>query len=239
LLGVGWWQYQQPANHRSRLFQRRVLHHDLPHSLRDGYSADQLRASGFDNVLNTSCVTLWDLDKAAQASIPTGRAGSVITTLTDYKPAPALDRAMLELLQRRYDEVSIWIQGAGDYAYIESLGVSGVRIIDPQLEAFDEALTAAGELDYIGTRLHAGVRAMYRGRRAMILGVDNRATEIARDVQLPVIERANAVEELDDWIDGNSATRLTIPWNAITAWKDAIRGHLGLPETVPIKPQVT
>lgn len=239
LLGVGWWQYQKPANRRTRIFQQRVLSHYLPHSLRDEYSASQLRKSGFENVLNTSCVTLWDIEPAVQQQIPARKASSVVTTLTDYKPDPGKDGLMLEVLRRRYDEVLVWIQGAGDYAYIRELGVHGLTIVDPQLEAYDEVLQSSRDLDYIGTRLHAGVRAMLHRRRAMILGVDNRATEIARDIALPVMERDGSLESLEKWIDGENPTVLNLPWDKIDEWRQAIRTYLGLAALPPTSSQVT
>ena len=41
----------------------------------------------------------------------------------------------------------------------------------------------------VGTRLHAGIRALQKGNQALILSVDNRATEINKDINIPVISR--------------------------------------------------
>ena len=55
------------------------------------------------------------------------------------------------------------------------------------------------ELDYVGTRLHAGVRAMQKGRRSIILSIDNRAREMGKDYNLNVIER-NDIYKLEEYI---------------------------------------
>ena len=229
LLGVGWWQYQTAPNLYTRLVLRRVLHRRRLHSLRDGYTVDQLGQAGFANLLNTSCVTLWELNENRQSAIPHSRSGSVVATLTDYKPDPSADRGMLEILQEKYDRVFVWIQGAGDFEYLKSLGVAGVETVDPQLAAYDDLLASSQAVDYVGTRLHAGVRAMTHGRRTIIISVDNRATEISRDTGLTVLSREGGIEALSDKIEEEFPTRLRLPWDAIEAWRQSLREELGLP----------
>lgn len=232
LLGVGWWQYQGRPNIQTRMFLRRVLHRTFSHSLRDGYTLAQLGAAGLHNAINTSCVTLWEMDATKQAAIPQRKAASVVATLTDYKPAPKYDKALLEMLQRSYEKVYVWIQGSRDYRYLSELGVAGVEPVDPHLDAYDEILTSNVDLDYVGTRLHAGVRAMTRGRRSIIIGVDNRAVEIAKNTDLPMIPRDDGVEAVASRIGSTFATNMTLPWDAIQQWKDALRGELGLPQRI-------
>lgn len=228
LLGVGWWQYQSAPNLCSKLFLRRVLHPSFPHSVRDEYTAGQVRRAGIENVSNTSCVTLWEFNEGKQASIPCGRSGAVVTTLTDYSPSPARDAALLLLLKKHYEKVYIWMQGSRDYDYFLSLGISGVEIVDPYLSAFDELLSSRAGIDYVGTRLHAGIRAMKFNRRSIILSVDNRAEEIARDVGLKVYSREREEEGLGALIESEFETRLNLPWRAIQEWRAAFRAELGL-----------
>ncbi|TOG81065.1 capsular biosynthesis protein, partial [Vibrio parahaemolyticus] len=65
-------------------------------------------------------------------------------------------------------------------------------IIAPSLESFDEVLSS-GNVDYIGTRLHGGVRALQKKVRTLILAIDNRAWEKKKDFNLPVVERNDEV----------------------------------------------
>ena len=44
-------------------------------------------------------------------------------------------------------------------------------------------------IEYIGTRLHGGIRALQHGRRTMIIAVDGRAMEKKKDIHLPVVDR--------------------------------------------------
>lgn len=44
-------------------------------------------------------------------------------------------------------------------------------------------------IDYVGTQLHAGIRALQKKRRSVILGVDNRADEKAKSYNLNVVNR--------------------------------------------------
>ena len=46
-------------------------------------------------------------------------------------------------------------------------------------------------IDYVGTRLHAGIRALQHKKRTIIIGIDNRAIEKAKDFNLTVIDRKN------------------------------------------------
>lgn len=234
LLGVGWWQYQGLPDFWTRMFLRRVLHHDFPHSLRDGYTLNRLGQAGFANAMNTSCVTLWEFDQERQSAIPSMRAEAVVTTLTDYKPAPADDRALLELLKARYAKVYLWLQGSRDHAYLERLEMQGIEVVGPQLSAYDDLLSSSLSLDYVGTRLHAGIRAMKHARRSIIIGVDNRAMEIGADVGLNVFQRGDAVDRLAKMIDSDLATELNLPWHNIAAWRAALRKELGLSATDPV-----
>jgi ABC-type amino acid transport system permease subunit len=153
------------------------------------------------------------------------KAKRVVTTLTDYRKDPEKDTMMLETLKRHYPSVELWLQGTGDLAYFKSLKVSGVATIAPSLGAFDASLTS-DSTDFIGTRLHAGIRAMQKGQRALIVSVDNRATEMGRDFQLPVLSRT-AMKTLDEYIETAPATKITLPIESITAWRNQFHSAVG------------
>ncbi|QXQ05072.1 polysaccharide pyruvyl transferase family protein [Sphingosinicellaceae bacterium] len=216
LLGVGWRRYGEAASWSSRRLLNSVLSTDFVHSVRDSYTLDRL-AGIKPKASNTACMTMWRLDAAATAKLPRTKATRVVTTLTFYSKDEAADRRMLELLKGNYATVAIWSQQAPDLAYLESLGVPGIEVIPPTLRAYNSYLDNE-DIDFIGTRLHGGVRAMQKGHRALIIGIDNRATEIARDTGLPVVPRGSD-EAISAWIHAGCATTITLPTEAIAQWK--------------------
>ncbi|WP_460772518.1 polysaccharide pyruvyl transferase family protein [Microbacterium sp. GXF7504] len=210
LLGVGWWQYQD-VNWFSRSIWQRLLR-DRTHSVRDAYTKERLESFGL-KAINTGCPTMWRLDDVIHH--PEERR-NVIATITDYHRNPTRDRKMLLALGELYDSVSVWLQGAKDKSYVESLEVD-VSFIPPSLHAFDEALDKH-DSDYFGTRLHAGVRALQHNVRATIVAIDNRATEISADTGLPIVSNAFTHADVAH-SKSRSSTLLRIDREAITEWK--------------------
>ncbi len=217
LLGCGWWHYQRPPDLYSRFMLRRILCGRHRHSVRDAYSGRQLQAAGIDAVLNTACVSMWPLTAGHCAAIPHERAPRVMTTLTGYAADAAHDRAFIQLLRRHYSEVLLWPQQPEDVAYCASLDQAGVRLIRPNLAEFTDFLRNS-HVDYVGTRLHGGIRALQLGKRALILAVDNRAVEIGADTQLPVVARRDTAA-IERWIKTPAPTRIALPAEAIAAWR--------------------
>lgn len=226
-LGVGWGYYCDDISPMSRFVYRTILSKTGLHSVRDGYTEGKFREMGIENVVNTGCPTLWGLTPEHCAAIPTRKASRVITTLTDYDRDYDRDRRMLGLLRELYDEVFVWIQGVEDEDYLHELtDVSDLRIIPRSLEAYTEALKM-GDADYVGTRLHAGIHAMNLGVRTIILAVDNRAIEMGRDFNLPVIRREEPEEKLRDRITGQWHTEIRLPTEQINAWKGQFTARTG------------
>ena len=58
-----------------------------------------------------------------------------------------------------------------------------LEIISPNLRSFDFILENE-DIDYVGTRLHAGIRAVQKSVRTFIVTIDNRAKEISKDIYL-------------------------------------------------------
>ena len=193
-VGVGMGDERDRPTLYTRRFYASVLSKTFIHSTRDERTAEFLRGMGF-RAVNTGCCTLWGLDEAFCRTIPPGKGRDVVFTLTDYKPDPVLDRRLVEILVQEYENVYFWTQGKGDFSYFQSLGDGlPVTVIPPSLEAYEELLRRP-ELDYVGTRLHGGIKAMQMGRRAVILSVDNRAEDMHRDFSLCILPRS-AVETL-------------------------------------------
>ena len=218
-MGVGWGYYCDEISKISKFAYRTVLSKKKLHSVRDGYTERKFREMGIKNVVNTGCPTLWGLTPEHCARIPQKKASRVITTLTDYDRDPEADRFMLDILKSSYKQVFVWLQGTEDFSYLQSLiDPDSVQIIDRDLEQYTKALDM-GDVDYVGTRLHAGIHAMNRGVRTIILAVDNRATEMGRDFNLPVMDRSDLEHTLMDKICSQWETSVKIPIEQIDLWK--------------------
>lgn len=218
LMGVGWWQYQKSPDLYTSVLLRRVLSKKKIHSVRDEYTKVKLSAIGITNVLNTGCPTMWGLTSEHCAKVSNEKAASVVFTLTDYKRLPHIDRKLIDTLKKMYKTVYFWPQGTGDLKYIHSLSPSGVRILPMTLSAFNTLLDSETSLDFVGTRLHGGVRALQKKRRTLILAVDNRAREISKDTKLPVVERED-FEAIENWIQSPCRPNIKMDFDAINSWR--------------------
>ncbi|MCR5703799.1 MAG: polysaccharide pyruvyl transferase family protein [Eubacterium sp.] len=218
LLGTGWREYEGEPNAYSRYFWKKALHREMIHSVRDGYTEEKLRKLGFNNVLNTSCPTMWKLTPEHCKEIPRKKANRVVTTLTNYRMNPEEDVKMLEMVCRNYEEVYIWIQALEDYNYLKQIfDVNRLKIVNPMLKNLDEVLQLE-DMEYCGSRLHAGIRALNYKKRVTILAKDNRALEIGKDTGLNVV-KSSEVQLAEDIINGEIETNLSIPFENIEKWK--------------------
>jgi polysaccharide pyruvyl transferase WcaK-like protein len=219
LMGVGWWQYQEKPNKYTARLLKTVLSADRMHSVRDGYTKGMLNQIGIGNVVNTACPTMWDLSPEHCAGIKKEKAKSVVTTLTYYNANEQDDRMLLETLSGKYEEVFLWIQGIDDLSYLKTIypDYHKIKLIAPTLEAYDEVLQNP-DIEYVGTRLHAGIRALQKKRRTLILAVDNRAIEIGKDTNLNVIPRKE-IRESGFFIDHSYTTEIRLPVKEIHLWK--------------------
>jgi hypothetical protein len=219
LVGVGWWQYQKKPNLYTRYLLQRILHREVIHSVRDEYTKNYLQSIGIENVINTSCPTVWGLNNAEYANLSIKRSDKVVCTLTDYHQNPISDSAFLHQMIQKYGSCYLWLQGAGDRQYFDSLGMppGSIKLIPPKLSAYDQFLIEH-DVDYVGTRLHAGIRALQKGRRALILGIDNRAMEIGKNIGLNVCDRKDH-DSISRFCQNSDFTQLRIPEKEIQIWQ--------------------
>ena len=218
LLGCGWWQYQEGVNNYTKDIYQTVLSKNELHSVRDSYTLEKLKNIGIKNVLNTSCPTLWGLTPEKCKHVPHTKGDDVVTTLTFYKKDKNLDYKMLQILSENYKKVFVWIQGMNDFHYLNEIkgDLNNIELIDPTVEAYNSILKRPN-IDYVGTRLHAGVRALQNNVRTLILAVDNRAIEIGKDVNLNVIKRED-VEDALNFISNDYITQIKLPIDNINKW---------------------
>lgn len=222
LIGVGSYQYSGEPDWKAKWFYRRALSDRWVHSVRDNYTLNKLAQIGVTNVMNTGCPTMWRLTEAHCKEIPQSRAKNVVFTLTDYNQEPTSDAKLIETLMGIYEGIYFWPQGSGDLKYLSLLmkpdWKDRTEVIPAHLEFFDTTLEQIQSLDYVGTRLHAGIRALQKFRRAIIVGIDNRALEKQRDFNVPVCSR-NDTDTLIDTIKGSFETRIHMPVENIEKWK--------------------
>lgn len=207
-IGVGTLLYQK-CNYYSKSVYKKLFHPDYIHSVRDEYTVKFLNSIGIHNVVNTGCPTMWGLTPEHCEKIPKKKSNKVVFTLTDYSQNKQRDEFLIKTLLEHYDKVSFWVQGIKDYDYFRTLERSEcVSIVPPSLEAYN-AFLDSDEMDFVGTRLHGGIRALQKGHRTLIIGIDNRAIEINRDTGLPVLN-SEEMNRLPDIIEARYDTKIDL-----------------------------
>lgn len=218
-MAVGWEYYCDDISKSSKTIYRKVLSRKGLHSVRDRYTERKFHEMGIHNVIYTGCVTLWEMTPERCAAIPRRKAKDVVTTITDYSRSPQADKKMLDILSNHYDTVYVWIQGQNDLQYLQSLtDMEKIRTIDRSVSDYEDILKR-GNIDYVGTRLHAGIFAMNYGVRSIVIAIDNRAREMGRDANLVLLDRADIGEKLGALVESEIITDLRIPWKNIEKWK--------------------
>lgn len=231
LVGCGWSSYtSRNVGLYSKLFYKRLLSSEYLHSVRDEYSKRMLIEAGVTNVVNTGCATLWGLTKEHCAMIRRSKGEIAVTTITDYRQDMARDTEMMRILAEQYAQVHVWPQGSRDFEYLSRLGLlDSVRLIEPSLKSYDDFMRSHPEADYVGTRLHGGIRALQHGNRSIIVSIDNRAREMGRDFKLPAIER-ESIGTLSLKVNEPFATAIAIDEDAI---KSFLRSLDSISDTLP------
>ena len=226
LMGVGFDAKDESFDGYTKKLLHTILSKDGIHAVRDSFSERKLKSMGISNVLNTGCPTMWNLTPAHCAAIPTAKAKNVVCTVTDYCHDKANDKAMLDILLEGYEKVYLWLQGKDDLAYIRELGYADKLILIPSTLADYDTVLKQSDLDYVGTRLHAGIRALSSGHRSLIIAVDNRAECIGADTGLPIIRREDIIIALKNCLNGNIETQITLPWENIARWKEHMKDYI-------------
>lgn len=217
LCGVGWHKYQSPPDFITGFILRSMLSKNYLHSVRDRYTEKHLQSIGIKNVVYTGCPTMWNLTPEHCSKLPMHKAKVAVITVTEYLKNIEVDRAWLDTVVKNYDQVYFWSQMYEDLGYAKSQLGDKIKVIAPTLAAFNEFL-ATTDCDFIGNRLHGGIRALQHGRRTLILEVDNRAAEIGRDTGLQTLPRAD-IAGIQTWINNPRPVTITMPFAAIEQWK--------------------
>ena len=221
LFGVGSSNMNYKPNTITRLYYGKLLSRSFLHSVRDKETEDFLKSIGYHNVVNTSCPTTWNINFE---KINHAKTSCAIITITDYKKDPIKDREMINIISSNYKTIYLWNQGSNDIEYLKTITSDNVfkkiKVIPSSLSYLDNFLKVyRNNLNYIGTRLHAGIYCMDKGIRTHIVGVDQRARNIASEVGLPFIERSK-IEKLDNLIVSAYDINCSLPNDKISEWKN-------------------
>ena len=203
---------------------RYLLTDEYLHSVRDSNTERALRSIGIENVINTACVTMWDLTPEFCASIPINKATDVLTTITDYGFDSVNDGYMLRTLKKHYRNVYLWVQGSEDLDKLHSMPESdGIELVQGGFAGLEQFVKEHGDIDYFGTRLHCGIYCLNHKIRSMIVTIDNRAADIQRDTNIPTVNRPDLKRDMERLIEQPRSTDIHIPVENIQRWKEQFR----------------
>lgn len=221
LLGVGSGINSSNINFYTKRLYSKVLSHDFVHSVRDDYTEEMLNKLGY-KVINTGCPTIWGFTSDFCRQIPESKADSVIFTLTGYQSDVENDKMMVRLLQQNYNHLYFWPQTFEDLNYLKSLGRFEYQVIPPNLESYDKALEM--DVDYVGNRLHGGIRALQHQKRSLIIAIDYRAENMLRNFSLPIISREKIKYDLEDIINSKTSVAVSgLDFEKIANWKSQFK----------------
>lgn len=217
-LGCGVAINSDKINAYTKYIYKHILSKEYIHSTRDDNTVKFLEELGF-KAINTGCPTLWGLTKEKCKKIPTKKSDKVVFTLTDYNRAINEDQKLVDILNKNYKKVYFWTQGSNDLEHFKNLkNTETIEIISPNIKAYTKILDGH-DVDYIGTRLHAGIYAMNHLARSIILAIDNRTRDMKNSYKLNSIERTN-IDKLEELINSEFETKIEINEENINKWKN-------------------
>lgn len=214
-VGVGVGEEEKSNKYTTYLYNK-MLNHDYFHSVRDERSKTYLESIGL-KAINTGCSTMWMLTPEFCQTIPTKKAKNVVFTLNEYEKDPR-EQVLIDTLRAHYEHLFFWPQGVNDYEYLHKYSrVEDITIVPPTKNAYEKILNR-DDVEYVGTRLHAGIYAMRHRKRSIIIVIDERAREINKCNNLICIEKDN-LSDLGNLIESDLKTEIVMPFDEINRWK--------------------
>lgn len=214
----------EKTNWYTRKMYQRVLSHDYYHSARDERTKEYIESLGL-KAINTGCVTMWKLTPDFCKTIPTTKARNAVFTLTAGTNLMKEDQFLIDTLNEKYETVYFWPQGMFDFDYFKSLNNTQIIKILPANKAAYDHFLSENDVDYVGMRLHGGIYAMRHARRAIIISIDERASEINKANHLNSID-INNIHQLPEYIDSEFETQVVMDYDAINQWKSQFDGFI-------------
>ncbi|MEG1410483.1 MAG: polysaccharide pyruvyl transferase family protein [Romboutsia sp.] len=217
LVGVGAGSGSKSNIYTKNLY-RKLLNNNMYHSVRDERSKNFVEELGL-KAINTGCPTMWKLTPEHCKDIPKRKSNSVVFTLTKCQKEDERDQVLIDTLVEKYNKVYYWVQGIDDLDYLNKFkNIEHIKIVNPSLAKYEEILEM-DDLDYVGTRLHAGIYAMRYKKRSIIIAIDERAREINKSNNLNCIEK-DQIHEIGNFIDSEFETNIKLPLTEINKWKN-------------------
>lgn len=228
MLGCGWIDESERVDLYSRLKIKLLYPKNFPHSVRDSKTKNLLESIGYKNIYNTSCPTIWNLPSNINSLLPSKKSSACVFTLTDYRKDYKRDNELIRIICSNYDEIYFWPQGSLDTQYLSELVAKNnlsnqfknIRIIPRDLKSFDKLLEEK-KIDYIGTRLHGGIRALQNYKRTIIIAIDNRASGIGKDNNLCILDRKKIFSGLETLIY-KFENKIQINYQIIDSYKEKL-----------------
>lgn len=211
LIGVGTrggYPFKNEINDYTKKIYNTVLSKEFIHSVRDSIAKNELEKIGL-KCIETGCPSLWRLNEKHCAEIPKHKSDKVILSLTRGLREPDKDQLIVDILKDNYKKIFFWIQSPKDIDYLYTLkNTENIETINPNLEYFSEFLKS-NNIDYIGTRLHGGIFAMWYKKRTIIISTDKRASNFKYDHNIPCVDR-NEINNLHNLINSNFETNIKL-----------------------------
>lgn len=217
LVGAGINPNRKNMDIYTKLLYKKMLNKEIIHSVRDEKTKQVLEKLGL-KAINTGCATLWMLTEEFCKTIPQSKSNNVIFTLTDYCQDKEKDQFLIDVLNKNYEKVYFWVQGSEDLEYFNTFkNTQNIIVVGPSLNEYKKVLKN-NDIDYVGTRLHAGIFAMQNRKRSIILIVDNRARDMKKTYNIVAIERNN-IKQLEEMINSKIDTNINVNEKLILKWK--------------------
>lgn len=211
LIGAGATDGSLKLDYLAKFLYNSVLSKDYIHSVRDEQAKTLLDSIGIKSI-NTGCPTLWGLSSNHCKKIPSKKANNCVISVSGYVDLidRKNDQLFIDIIEKNYEKKYIWIQTTEDEKYFDSLDNTNEFSKIYSLSKYSEILSS-GDVDYIGSRLHGGVFALQHGIRSLVICVDHRARGFHESNNLPIVERIDTAEKLENII--NDEYRINIRLN--------------------------
>ena len=229
LLGVGWNKYDAKTTFLTANYYHRILNKTYAHSLRDEYSLQRLSDINIKNTLYTSCPTTWNIKPDLDFNYNQNKK-SILFTITDWLPDETNDSKLINIiLEQGFEDIYFFPQGSNDLEYLFSLSIwkknrERIKLLDHNYKEFKNLINL-NNFNYIGTRLHCGIKCLSHGIPSLILSIDNRAHEMSKNSNLPVASRDD-FPLINSWLQGSKVfdQKISLPLKDINFWTNQFRG---------------
>lgn len=129
----------------------------------------------------------------------------------------------LNIVTKIYKNDNIWHHGVNDLNSLHEFGwCDKMHIIPPWLNEYTISLINI-DVDYIDIRLHTGIRALQNKHRALIIGIDNRAIELSKNYNLPLVPESG-VHKIQYYICRYDDFKFDVLHEQIHVWKGQFIG---------------